>query len=158
MVDKLKANKLYDDTLIIVASKHGQAPIDPTKYEKIPPKAVTNATKVDVAFQTVSLSAPLDVNGSSGRLKPHVQSDDIALIFLANQQDTEAAVDNLNRDRNNLEIQDIISRERLTYLGYGDPAKDPAVPDIIVRPELGVIYTTSSSKIAEHGGLSDDDR
>ena len=70
----------------------------------------------------------------------------------------EAAVDNLNRNRNSLEIQDIISRERLVYLGYGDPTKDPAVPDIIVRPELGVIYTTSSSKIAEHGGLSDDDR
>lgn len=86
------------------------------------------------------------------------QSDDIALIFLKNQDDVATAVDNLNRDRDNLEIQDIISRERLTYLGFGDPTKDPAVPDIIVRPDLGVIYTTSSAKIAEHGGLSDDDR
>lgn len=70
----------------------------------------------------------------------------------------DKAVDNLNRQRNALQIEDIISRERLTYLGYGDPAKDPAVPDIIVRPELGVIYTTSTKKIMEHGGLSDDDR
>ncbi len=86
------------------------------------------------------------------------QSDDIALIFLEDQKDVTTAVNNLNGDRSNLEIQDIISRERLTYLGYGDPTKDPAVPDIIVRPDLGVIYTTSSAKIAEHGGLSDDDR
>jgi len=54
VVAKLKTKGIYDDTLIIIASKHGQAPIDPTKYEKIAPKAVTNATKVKVAFQTVS--------------------------------------------------------------------------------------------------------
>jgi predicted AlkP superfamily pyrophosphatase or phosphodiesterase len=58
VVAKLKANNLYDDTLIIVASKHGQNPIDPSKYKKIDPKAVTNATKVDVVFQTVCFSKP----------------------------------------------------------------------------------------------------
>ena len=29
--------------------------------------------------------------------------------------------------------------------------------DIIVQPELGTIYTKSTSKIAEHGGFSEDD-
>jgi hypothetical protein len=43
-------------------------------------------------------------------------------------------------------------------MGFGNPLEDPAVPDIIVQPELGTIYTTSTSKIAEHGGISDDDR
>lgn len=43
-------------------------------------------------------------------------------------------------------------------MGFGNPLKDSAVPDIIVQPDLGTIYTTSKSKIAEHGGLSDDDR
>jgi len=43
-------------------------------------------------------------------------------------------------------------------MGFGDPAKDPAVPDIIIQPQLGVIYTTSKDKIAEHGGGSIDDR
>jgi hypothetical protein len=57
-----------------------------------------------------------------------------------------------------LKIKRTISGEQLTDLGFGDPTKDPAVPDIIVQPELGIIYTTSKSKIAEHGGLSDDDR
>jgi hypothetical protein len=32
------------------------------------------------------------------------------------------------------------------------------VPDIIVKPKLGVIYTTSAAKVAEHGGISVDDR
>jgi predicted AlkP superfamily pyrophosphatase or phosphodiesterase len=31
------------------------------------------------------------------------------------------------------------------------------VPDIIVQPHAGIIYTTSTAKIAKHGGLSDDD-
>ena len=57
-----------------------------------------------------------------------------------------------------MEIKRIISGVQLTAEGFGDPTKDPAVPDIIVQPELGIIYTTSHSKIAEHGGLSDDDR
>ena len=53
--NKLKAKGLLDDTLIIVASKHGQAPIDPSLYNKVDPETVTNATGVDVAFQTVRL-------------------------------------------------------------------------------------------------------
>lgn len=137
IVAALKAKGIYDDTLIIVASKHGQAPIDPTKYGKVSQHLIPTEIVVPTAFIT---------------------TDDIALVFLKNQGDLKTAVDNLNGKRDVLKIQDIISGDRLTYLGYGDPKTDPAVPDIIIRPELGIIYTTSTSKIAEHGGLSDNDR
>jgi len=40
---------------------------------------------------------------------------------------------------------------------FTSPDADPRVPDIIVQPNLGVIYTSSTKKIAEHGGFSDDD-
>jgi predicted AlkP superfamily pyrophosphatase or phosphodiesterase len=53
VVSKLKSKGVLDDTLIIVASKHGQAPINPALYNKVDPKVVTNATGVDVSFQTV---------------------------------------------------------------------------------------------------------
>ena len=53
VIAKLTEKNLYKDTLIIVASKHVQTPIDPTKYGTVDPAAVTNATKVDVDFQTV---------------------------------------------------------------------------------------------------------
>lgn len=137
IVAALKAKNIFNDTLIVVASKHGQAPIDPALFREVNPDLVPAATGVNVSFTTL---------------------DDIALIFLKDQSTVNTAVNGLNANRNTLQIQDIISRERLTYLGYGDPLKDPAVPDIIVRPQLGVIYTTSTKKIAEHGGLSDDDR
>ena len=37
------------------------------------------------------------------------------------------------------------------------PSGDPRTPDIIVRPNVGVDYTSSSAKLAEHGGLAHDD-
>ncbi|KAF8858205.1 type I phosphodiesterase/nucleotide pyrophosphatase [Acephala macrosclerotiorum] len=137
VVTALKAKGIYDDTLIIVASKHGQAPIDPTKYGKVDPSLLAPAMKVPVSFIT---------------------TDDIGLVYLADARDTDTAVDNLNGQRDTLRISDIISGDRLIYEGYGDPTKDPAVPNIIIKPDLGIIYTTSTAKIAEHGGISDDDR
>ena len=37
------------------------------------------------------------------------------------------------------------------------PNGDPRTPDIIVQPNVGVIYTTSSKKQEEHGGFAHDD-
>jgi hypothetical protein len=37
------------------------------------------------------------------------------------------------------------------------PFGDSRVPDIIVAPKVGVVYTGSSSKQAEHGGFAHDD-
>lgn len=85
------------------------------------------------------------------------KSDDIALLFLKNQKETEEAVQNLEKIRVAGHIKDIIWGDRLKALGYGDPKQDSSVPDIIVQPELGVCYTTSTKKFAEHGGISEDD-
>ena len=133
----LKAKNIYDDTLIIVASKHGQAPINPALYRKIDPALIAPATGVNVTWIT---------------------SDDIALIFLEDQSQIDTAVANLQKATSELQIQDIIYGARQKALGFGNPFTDPAVPDIIIRVDLGVIYTTSTAKIEEHGGLSDDDR
>jgi hypothetical protein len=37
------------------------------------------------------------------------------------------------------------------------PSGDPRTPDIIVTPNIGVTYSGSSKKLAEHGGFSHDD-
>ena len=137
IVQGLKDKRIHHQTLLIVASKHGQSPIDPRKLVRVDPDAVTNATGVQVLQQT---------------------SDTIALIWLADQSATAKAVAGLQAHKAALKIQDIIYGQRLIAEGFGDPLKDPAVPDIIVRPTLGVIYSLSTKKISEHGGLSDDDR
>ena len=42
-------------------------------------------------------------------------------------------------------------------LNYNDPTVDPRTPDIIVTPNVGVTYTGSTKKLAEHGGFAHDD-
>jgi hypothetical protein len=37
------------------------------------------------------------------------------------------------------------------------PNGDPRTPDIIIQPNVGVGYTTSTKKQAEHGGFAHDD-
>src|SRR5258708_33511115 len=37
------------------------------------------------------------------------------------------------------------------------PNLDPRTPDIIVAPNVGVIYTGHQAKVAEHGGFANDD-
>lgn len=137
IVAKLKQKDYLNDTLIIIASKHGQAPIDPSLYNAIPPKNLTAATGVPTAFLT---------------------ADDVGLFWLNNTSDIPTAVKNLQAKASALHIQEIIYGNALIEQGFGDPLKSSRVPHIIVRPTLGTIYTTSKSKVAEHGGLSSDDR
>jgi hypothetical protein len=37
------------------------------------------------------------------------------------------------------------------------PNGDPRTPDIIVTPNIGVVYSGSAKKLAEHGGFAHDD-
>lgn len=137
IVAKLKQKNYLDDTLIIVASKHGQAPINPALYNKINPQNLTDGAGVPVAFVT---------------------TDDIGLFWLNNTNDIPTAVANLQAKASALHIQEIISGQALIDQGFGNPLQSSRVPHFIVRPTLGTIYTTSTKKIAEHGGLSSDDR
>lgn len=136
VVNDLKAKNLYDDTVIVVASKHGQAPIQRSLYRAIDPTAVNNNTGVPYAWIT---------------------TDDIALIWLNSSSDTAKCRENLLANATAVGILDVIYGSNLTHSGFGNPQIDPAVPNLIVQPDLGVVYTTSI-KDAEHGGLSYDDR
>jgi arylsulfatase A-like enzyme len=40
---------------------------------------------------------------------------------------------------------------------FNDPATDPRTPNIIVQPNIGVVYTGGGKKVAEHGGFAFDD-
>lgn len=136
IVSELEVKSLLNDTLIIVASKHGQAPINKKLLNKIDPNLLNNATGVPTAWIT---------------------SDDIALIWLDHTSDIPTAAANLQAQASKLGIQEVIYGQSLIDQGFGDPTKSARVPDIIIRVNLGVIYTTGS-KVAEHGGLSKDDR
>jgi len=81
----------------------------------------------------------------------------VALLWLNNQADTNAIVDSLSANHlSDLSIGEIFSGEALK-LRFQDPLHDTRTPDIIVSPDVGVIYSLSGKKIAEHGGFAEDD-
>ena len=47
--------------------------------------------------------------------------------------------------------------DRSLAINYNDPTVDPRTPDIIVTPNVGVTYSGSTAKLAEHGGFAHDD-
>lgn len=58
IVNKLKQKDLYEDTLIIVNSKHGQTPIDPTAFKEIDPKIFAAELVVPTFHTTVKDHVP----------------------------------------------------------------------------------------------------
>jgi hypothetical protein len=82
-----------------------------------------------------------------------VQDDDIALIWLPDQSQTKAVVDYLNTNAKDLSIQEVLGGDEIE-LKFNSPLHDSRTPDIIVQPVYGTIYTGSTKKNAEHGGMS----
>jgi len=152
MIDGLKAAGIYDSTLFIVTAKHGQSPINPVKTNKpghfadlvaALPDAGTNAAAIAIASANACATGPCGF----------VQDDDIALIWLQDQTQTDAVAAYLNTNAAALFIDEVLAGAELK-LKFNDPLKDPAPPDIIVQPIYGTIYTGSQAKNAEHGGMS----
>ena len=139
MVAELKKKGIYDSTLIIVGAKHGQSPIDVTKRVGIgggQPATLINGLDSGEAFDI---------------------SDDGSLIWLNDQTQTADIATMLSEPANQatLGIQEIFAGNSLKDK-WNDPTVDPRTPDIILKVNTGVIFT-GGSKIAEHGGINEDD-
>jgi hypothetical protein len=152
-VDELKDKGLYDSTLIVITAKHGQSPIDPTRY--VPQKAngTTPATLLSKAGYIPDSESTTNPDGIGPT------EDDVSLLWLKHSSDTDAAVKILE---DNGSATTGIALGQIFYgpsvsLNYNDPTVDPRTPDIIVTPNVGVVYTGSTAKLSEHGGFGHDD-
>jgi hypothetical protein len=135
-VKELKAQRLYDSTLIIVSAKHGQSPIDGTRRRGIgggqPAATIGTADAFDI-------------------------SDDGSLIWLTDPSLAPSVVATLSKPANQqtLGIQEIFAGQSLRNK-FNNPGADPRTPDIILKVNTGVIFT-GGTKLAEHGGVNEDD-
>jgi len=148
----LKAQGIYDSTLIIVSAKHGQSPINPVKVNKPGHFADLVAALPDAGSSpaaAVIASAAACSSGPCG----FVIDDDIALIWLPDQSKTPEVAAYLNANANALFIEAALAGEELKAR-FNNPLFDSRTPDIIVQPVYGTIYTGSTKKNAEHGGMS----
>jgi hypothetical protein len=153
MVDRLRDERLLDSTAIIITAKHGQSPIDTNRFFPIPGHSGANGTPPSTLLSSF---LPASETGGIGPTE-----DDISLLWLTHGSDTSAAVDVLETNAKAAGVGQIFFGPSLeTMFGTpGLPASggDPRTPDIIVQPNVGVIYTGSLAKQEEHGGFAQDD-
>jgi hypothetical protein len=152
MIDALKQQGLYHSTLFIVTAKHGQSPINPVKVNKPGHFADLVAALKDTGENGAQQAIADAANCSTGPCG-FVQDDDIALIWLQDQSQTDDVAEYLNAHANDLFIEEVMAGDELK-LRFRDPNVDSRTPDIIVQPIYGTIYTGSTKKNAEHGGFS----
>jgi predicted AlkP superfamily pyrophosphatase or phosphodiesterase len=138
IVDELKKKNLYASTMIVLTAKHGQAPMDPAKLK------ITDENLITA--------------GVPSNLIAQLTTDDIGMIWLTDQSKTAEVVAAINKNKEKANIKEITSyiTSRSKWL-FNNPATDSRVPDIVIQPNDGVIYTKPGKKIAEHGGFSKDD-
>lgn len=167
MVAALKKKHLLDSTLIVITAKHGQSPIDPNRYVGVPgPNGTANSPVTILDNLNMGLipwsESPNNPTGIGST------EDDVSLIWLSQTSQTGEAVSVLEQPAN-------ASQAGIGEIFYGpslgttwgtpgfpaftgaQPVGDPRVPDVIVAPNYGIVYTGSSKKHAEHGGFSHDD-
>src|SRR5262249_12480963 len=110
-VSELKKERLFESTLIIVAAKHGQSPIDLSKRRGIGGGQPAATLGADDAFDI---------------------SDDGSLIWLAHQSRTAKVVATLSNSQQALGIQEIFAGPSLRNK-FNDAGSDPRTPDIILK-------------------------
>jgi hypothetical protein len=147
MKSELEARHIDESTLVIVSAKHGQSPINVKD-------------RVAISDALYGKAPGFGVNGFE-------ICDDEALVWLSPQlqQATNPATGNpyyadarayILANATALHIEQLLDRDELTKL-YENPFHNTRVPDFIAITDHGVICT-GGSKLAEHGGFSNDDR
>jgi len=148
MVTELSNQGLTLTTAIIITAKHGESSLDPSKR---------------VIDTNSAIQGKLTPAGYPPSAIAKLTEKTAALIWLTNQANTPgvAGVLTLKANESALNIAQILSGESLKLL-FPDPLIDPATPDIIVVPTLGVnfeptLITALPAVQAEHGGLNENE-
>jgi hypothetical protein len=153
MVEALNARGLAKSTAIIITAKHGQSPIDSHRFVPIPGHAHTNGTPPS---DLLANYLPASETGGIGPTE-----DDISLLWLTHSSDTQSAVGVLEANASAAGVGQIFYGPSLETMfnrpGLPATGGDARTPDIIVQPNVGVVYTASLKKQAEHGGFAHDD-
>lgn len=157
MVDAMKGKNLMDSTLIIITAKHGQSPIDTNRFQKLGKGITTTPADVIASFLPPP-PAPQNPN-TPDAIGP--TQDDVSVIWLKRGASVTGAVNLLEASGTaGIGLGEIFygpSLETMFNAPGLPPNGDPRTPDIIVQPNVGVVYTGSSKKQAEHGGFAHDD-
>jgi hypothetical protein len=150
IVNGLKTAGIYNNTLVIITAKHGESPIDPTRY--VADGTNTPATLLGNAIPFSE--SPLNTTGIGAT------EDDVSVLWLKKGASIPAAVELLENNAAAIGMGEIYYGASLAVnynVGGLEPGEDPRSPDIIVTPNVGVTYSGSTAMIGDHGGFAHDD-
>jgi hypothetical protein len=155
---ELQKQGLLDSTLIIITAKHGQSPIDSQRYV-----GITSGGPVTTSpSMLIDDCLPPSESNAGGQIGP--TEDDVSLLWLKSSCNaaTEAGIlETQSPTSSNIAgIGEIFFGQSVNQLFNPPgipPNGDPRSPDIAVAPNVGVTYSGSTAKQAEHGGFSHDD-
>jgi hypothetical protein len=150
IVNALQTAGIFDDTLVIITAKHGASPIDPTRYV-----ADGTGTPATILGNLIPFSeSPLNTTGIGAT------EDDVSVLWLKPGASVTKAVGILESNATTIGLGEIYYGPSLA-LNYNTgglgPGEDPRSPDIIVTPNVGVTYSSSTAMIEDHGGFAHDD-
>jgi hypothetical protein len=161
MVAELKAQGLFTETLIVISAKHGQSPVDSSRYTPITTSGLVTTSPATILANGGCIpfsESPLNPTGIGPT------EDDVSLVWLNSSCTLGTAVNMLEEqspDATNIAgIGQIFFGTGIAQLFNPPglpPTGDPRTPDILVTPNIGVTYSSSSKKLAEHGGFAHDD-
>jgi hypothetical protein len=143
MLAKMDANGLTDSTLVVLANKHGNSPVDRSTFRGIDP---------DATF-------PALINSVQPGLTAQVTADTMALIWLTDHSRANDVAAVLRANAAAIGGGQVYVGADIDALVDGTMAGNPGRhPDIVVQPDQGVVYATVGSKLCDHGGLHEQDR
>jgi hypothetical protein len=149
IVSALQAAGIYNNTLLIITAKHGDSPIDPSRYV-----ADTNTPATLLGNMIPFSESPLNPTGIGAT------EDDVSVLWLKKGVSVNAAVKLLEQNATAIGLGEIFYGPTLALnynVGGLEPGEDPRTPDIIVTPNQGVTYSGSTAMIGDHGGFAHDD-
>src|ERR1700678_3016980 len=150
IVSALQTAGIYNNTLLIITAKHGDSPIDPTRYVA----DGTNTPATLLGNMIPYSGPPLNPTGIGAT------EDDVSVLWLKKGVSVNAAVKLLEQNAAAIGLGEIFYGPTLA-LNYNrgglEPGEDPRTPDIIVTPNQGVTYSGSTAMIGDHGGFAHDD-
>jgi hypothetical protein len=150
IVNALKDAGIYENTLIIVSAKHGEGPIDPTRY-------VANGANTPATYLSSVIpfsESPLNATGIGAT------EDDVSVLWLNKGVMVPSAVAVLEKNAANIGMGEILYGPTLALnynVGGWEAGQDPRTPDIIVTPNVGMTYSGNTTMIGDHGGFAHDD-
>ncbi len=140
IIDNLKQTNQFDNTLVVVTAKHGQNP----------------RLGAGTLIREDAFTAPLT---AAGIVVAHNVPDNASLIWLQDPSKAAQAKDVITK-LNNPNVDKILIGSDLIAAGFADPLTDNRAPSLQVVLKPGVVMVgnpASPSKVAEHGGSTDDE-